>query len=110
MSGNYAGGKQAGLTNKKRYGDDYYARIGSKGGSVKGKKGGFAADPSLARYGGYIGGHMSRRGGTLTPEEKLEIRKKLVKSRKQYIAEADQLERERLDRIARKFGKGMKTV
>ena len=62
MSGNIAGGKKAAQTNKKRYGSDFYANIGRKGGSVCGKKGGFAADRERARWAGAIGGKKSKRG------------------------------------------------
>lgn len=40
MAGTLAGGKLAGQTNKKKYGEDFYMRIGSIGGK-KGKTGGF---------------------------------------------------------------------
>lgn len=41
MAGTQAGGKNAATTNKERYGEDYYARIGRIGGK-KGTTGGFA--------------------------------------------------------------------
>ena len=61
MAGTKAGGQAAAATNKKKYGDDFYARIGSKGGKL-GRTGGFAADRELARRAGRIGGLISRRG------------------------------------------------
>ena len=42
MSGTADGGKKASLTNKKKYGRDFYARIGAKGGR-NGVTGGFAS-------------------------------------------------------------------
>lgn len=42
MAGSYEGGKSAARTNKKKYGADYYARIGAMGGKA-GRTGGFAA-------------------------------------------------------------------
>lgn len=61
MAGTKAGGKKAAATNKARHGSDFYAKIGRKGGSVMGTKGGFAANPELARIAGAKGGRISRR-------------------------------------------------
>lgn len=61
MSGTLKGGKAAAETNKKRYGADYYARIGAMGGA-KGRTGGFFANRELARIAGAKGGKKSRRG------------------------------------------------
>ena len=61
MSGNITGGKKAAQTNKKRYGSDFYANIGRKGGK-NGHTGGFAADHERARRAGAIGGKKSKRG------------------------------------------------
>lgn len=59
MSGNVRGGLRAATTNKERYGDDFYSRIGALGGA-KGHTGGFAANHDLARWAGAIGGRKSR--------------------------------------------------
>lgn len=61
MAGTRAGARKAAEENKKRYGADYYARIGKIGGKA-GHTGGFAADPELARRAGAIGGRKSKRG------------------------------------------------
>ena len=61
MAGTKAGGQKAATTNKTRHGKDFYAKIGRKGGSVTGTKGGFAANPELARIAGAKGGRVSRR-------------------------------------------------
>lgn len=60
MAGTKAGGKLAAQTNKKRYGKDFYAKIGAVGGK-KGTTGGFAANRELARLAGAKGGRISRR-------------------------------------------------
>lgn len=60
MAGTKAGGKAAADTNKKKYGPDFYARIGAEGGK-KGRTGGFFADRELARAAGAKGGRVSRR-------------------------------------------------
>lgn len=60
MSGTKAGGKAAAETNKRKYGADFYARIGAKGGR-RGRTGGFYANRELAREAGRIGGLRSRR-------------------------------------------------
>jgi len=54
------GGKLAAKTNKTRYGKDFYAKIGSKGGKM-GHTGGFWANRDLAREAGRIGGLKSKR-------------------------------------------------
>lgn len=61
MAGTKEGGKKAALANKKRYGKDFYAKIGAKGGK-KGTTGGFAANRELARIAGAKGGRLSKRG------------------------------------------------
>jgi len=63
MAGTKQGGKLAAEKNKKKYGPDFYARIGREGGK-KGKTGGFAAGEEgrkRASYWGSIGGSISRR-------------------------------------------------
>lgn len=61
MSGTREGGAKAAETNKKKYGSDFYAEIGRKGGR-NGHTGGFYANPELARIAGAIGGRKSKRG------------------------------------------------
>lgn len=61
MAGTQAGGKAAAVTNKSKYGLDFYARIGAKGGKL-GKTGGFYKNSELARRAGEKGGRKSRRG------------------------------------------------
>ncbi|HEY4161286.1 MAG TPA: hypothetical protein VGM08_04455 [Candidatus Saccharimonadales bacterium] len=63
MAGTKAGGRAAAETNKKKYGSDFYAKIGAKGGQ-HGHTGGFAAGDEgreRARKYGAIGGRVSRR-------------------------------------------------
>lgn len=60
MAGTKDGGKAAASTNKKRYGKDFYAKIGAMGGK-KSRTGGFAANRELARIAGAKGGRISRR-------------------------------------------------
>lgn len=51
---------KAAQTNKERYGENYYAKMGQIGG--KKGAGAFYANPELARRAGKIGGRKSRRG------------------------------------------------
>lgn len=60
MAGTKVGGKAAASTNKKKYGPDFYAKIGAMGGK-KGRTGGFYANRDLARVAGAKGGRISRR-------------------------------------------------
>ncbi|MGH7237617.1 MAG: hypothetical protein ACREGF_03725 [Candidatus Saccharimonadales bacterium] len=60
MAGTVNGGKAAANTNRKKYGADFYARIGAVGGK-KGRTGGFFANRELARAAGAKGGRISRR-------------------------------------------------
>ncbi|HUY85220.1 MAG TPA: hypothetical protein VMU97_01765 [Candidatus Dormibacteraeota bacterium] len=60
MAGTKAGGQAAAATNKQKYGSDFYAKIGAKGGKL-GKTGGFFANRELARKAGAKGGRISRR-------------------------------------------------
>ena len=69
MAGTLEGGRAAAATNKKKYGKDYYGKIGSMGGKL-GKTGGFGSakvgDDGLtgrerAAIVGAKGGRISRR-------------------------------------------------
>lgn len=69
MAGTKNGGKTAAVTNKTKYGADFYARIGAMGGK-KGRTGGFASNKvgvdgktgrQRAAEAGARGGRISRR-------------------------------------------------
>ena len=60
MSGTREGGRKAAATNKAKYGLNFYADIGRKGGR-NGHTGGFACNPALASIAGAKGGRISRR-------------------------------------------------
>jgi general stress protein YciG len=64
MAGTIFGGWKASETNKRKYGEDFYVRIGKLGGGApySGLKG-FAANPKLASKAGKRGGHKSSRLG-----------------------------------------------
>lgn len=70
MAGTSLGAWKASITNRERYGEDFYAKIGRKGGQ-NGTTGGFASEkvgrdgltgPQRAQKAGKIGGMKSRRG------------------------------------------------
>ena len=63
MAGTARGGRLAAEKNKKKYGPDFYKKIGQRGGR-NGHTGGFAAGEEgrkRASYWGSIGGSISRR-------------------------------------------------
>lgn len=73
MAGTREGGKKAALTNKKKYGKNFYVNIGRKGGT-NGHNGGFASEKvgrdgltgsERAKKAGSIGGKNSKRGKAL---------------------------------------------
>ena len=68
MAGNRLGGRKAAKTNIERYGKDFYAEIGRKGG-MNGFKGGFYGDEKRARKYGALGGAKSKRGHKFIKEE-----------------------------------------
>lgn len=61
MGGTISGGRKAAQTNRERYGENFYANIGRKGGQ-NGHTGGFASSKELARRAGAMGGKKSKRG------------------------------------------------
>jgi general stress protein YciG len=61
MAGTKAGSIKAKETIKKRYGSDFYAKIGAQGGK-KSTTGGFYANRELAKTAGKVGGMISKRG------------------------------------------------
>lgn len=82
MSGTKIGGLRAKQTNLEKHGEDFYKRIGAKGGR-NGATGGFASNKvgedgltgrQRAVLAGAIGGHTSRRGPAKKDLEE-EIRK-----------------------------------
>lgn len=62
MPGNRIGGLKCAATNKAKYGDDWYKKIGAIGGRNGIGKGGFASNHTLAQLAGAKGGRLSRRG------------------------------------------------
>lgn len=60
MPGTKAGGLKASNTNRNKYGEDFYKKIGKLGGDISGG-GMFARDRELASRAGRIGGMASRR-------------------------------------------------
>lgn len=77
MAGTKKGGKKAAATNMRKYGPNFYAEIGAKGGR-SGNTGGFACEekgedgltgPERARIAGAKGGKISRRGPAINPRK-----------------------------------------
>ena len=69
MSGTKVGGLKTKTTNLKLHGEDFYHRIGKKGGQNS-HVGGFGANPALARIAGGKGGRISSRKGIKNGEGK----------------------------------------
>lgn len=68
MAGTKIGGIKCAKKNKELYGEDYYKRIGAKGGKA-GHTGGFAANAALAKLAGHKAGSVSKRGYKLLKVE-----------------------------------------
>lgn len=60
MAGTKEGGIAAAQTNKLKYGQDFYKKIGAKGGKI-GRTGGFYVNRELASIVGKKGGSISRK-------------------------------------------------
>jgi len=60
MAGTKEGGIKASITNKEKYGEDFYGKIGAKGGKAS-RTGGFYVNRVLARIAGAKGGKVSKR-------------------------------------------------
>lgn len=60
MAGTREGGRKAAVTNKNKYGMNFYGNIGAMGGK-KSTGGGFAKNRELAKIAGAKGGRASRR-------------------------------------------------
>ena len=69
MSGTKEGGRKTVRTNKERHGEDFYARIGAKGGH-NGHTGGFYGNSEFAAICGALGGLRSSRAGIKNGEGK----------------------------------------
>jgi general stress protein YciG len=76
MTGTPTGGARAAATNKEKHGEDFYARIGRRGGS-NGKgpdyKGGFAGNKELARLAGIKGGRSHSPFNKINPDEFIKV-------------------------------------
>jgi general stress protein YciG len=62
MAGNHSGGKKAAETNKKRYGDDFYQKLGAKSGSISNPNKGFGSNRKRAVEAGRKAGKLSKVG------------------------------------------------
>lgn len=60
MSGTKAGGLKCAATNKLKHGEDFYKRIGSKGGKVKNPNKGFGSNHERAVAASYKGYTQSK--------------------------------------------------
>lgn len=103
MSGTKEGGKKAAATNIVRHGEDFYKRIGQKGGK-NGHTGGFAANPALASIAGAKGGRSSSRG----------IARKVVVDGKTYrfptVKEATRFVSKKFSVIGARYSNGKKIL
>lgn len=78
MSGSVEGGIKARQTNKEKYGDDFYKRLGQIGGHHGRGCGGFAANPELAKIAGSKGGKKSKRGKAKKDKESEEAKDRRI--------------------------------
>jgi len=62
VEGTITGGKKASITNKQKYGENFYKIIAAKGGRVKVPKGFAMMDREKVVEAGRAGGYKSKRG------------------------------------------------
>ena len=100
MSGTKQGGQKAAATNKAKYGIEFYANIGRKGGR-NGHTGGFAANPELAKIAGAKGGKKSKRGPAirLTADKIKKIREELNEAEQETLKMKIRLLNNELERL-----------
>lgn len=109
MAGTKAGGRKAAATKIKKYGKEFYANIGRKGGK-NGHKGGFAAEtvgkdgltgPERAKLAGRKGGTISKRGPAirLTADKIKKIREELNEAEQETIKMKIRLLNTELERL-----------
>lgn len=100
MPGTIEGGRKAAATNKKKYGKEFYANIGRKGGK-NGHTGGFAANPELAREAGRKGGKISKRGPAkrFSADKIAKIKEELAEAEVEQLKSEVRLLRARLGRL-----------
>lgn len=100
MAGTKEGGKKAAATNKKKYGIEFYAHIGRKGGR-NGHTGGFAANPELAKEAGRKGGKISKRGPAkrFSADKIAKIKEELAEAEVEQLKSEVRLLKARLGRL-----------
>ena len=100
MPGTIEGGRKAAATNKKKYGKEFYANIGRKGGK-NGHTGGFAANPELAKEAGRKGGKISKRGPAkrFSADKIAKIKEELAEAEVEQLKSEVRLLRARLGRL-----------
>lgn len=87
MSGTKAGGKKCAATNKRKYGENWYAEIGKKGGlAPTTAPKGFAANPQLARQAGRKGGLISSKAPTMSLAERRNEIAEMLKQEEELTA------------------------
>lgn len=107
MAGSIIGGRKARDTNLEKYGKDFYANIGRKGGK-NGHTGGFASDKvgrdgltgyERARVAGKKGGQLSKRGPAinLSTAKIAKIRAELAEAEVEELKSKIRLLRARLE-------------
>ena len=102
MPGTLEGGRKAAATNKAKYGSDFYANIGRKGGSKSHPETRpFALDPELAKRCGRNGGKKSRRGPAirLTADKIKKIKEELNEAEQETIKTKIRLLNKELERL-----------
>lgn len=109
MAGTKEGGIKAAATNISKHGADFYARIGSRGGTNS-RTGGFASSkvgkdgltgPERAKLAGHKGGKISRRGPAirLDDEDIEQVKKEIAEAKEESIKEKIRLLNKELDRL-----------
>lgn len=94
MGGTRLGGVAAAATNKEKYGEDFFQKLGALGGA-RSRGGGFGQGQigrERARLVGSLGGRIGRRNGVLSADERAKIKAEWLKKYDKNLAHLQKIQ------------------